>query len=54
VVDGRPVVFEINPRFGGSLSLDVTAYLDAYLASLKRPSMRLQCRFALARFAKAT
>jgi len=34
VVAGQPVLFEINPRFGGSLSGDVTAYLDAYLAAL--------------------
>ncbi|MGD0733075.1 MAG: ATP-grasp domain-containing protein, partial [Terracidiphilus sp.] len=34
VVNGRPVLFEINPRFGGSLCTDVTAYLDAYVGSL--------------------
>jgi hypothetical protein len=34
VVAGQPVLFEINPRFGGSLSGDVTAYLDAYLGAL--------------------
>jgi carbamoylphosphate synthase large subunit len=34
VVAGRPVLFEINPRFGGSLCADVTAYVDAYLAAL--------------------
>jgi hypothetical protein len=39
VVDRQPVLFEINPRFGGSLSSDVTAYLDAYLGSLARPSL---------------
>ena len=36
LVDGRPVLFEINPRFGGSLCNDVTAYVDAYLGSLDR------------------
>jgi hypothetical protein len=35
VTDGAPLIFEINPRFGGSLANDVTAYLDAYLAALK-------------------
>ena len=43
VVDGKPVVFEINPRFGGSLCGDINAYLDAYLGALKpqtrRPSL---------------
>jgi len=39
VVDGRPVLFEINPRFGGSLCADVTAYVDAYLKSLARPGL---------------
>jgi predicted ATP-grasp superfamily ATP-dependent carboligase len=34
VVDGKPLVFEINPRYGGSLSGDVTAYLDAYVDAL--------------------
>jgi hypothetical protein len=34
VVGRQPVLFEINPRFGGSLSADVTAYLDAYVGSL--------------------
>jgi hypothetical protein len=34
VVDGQPLVFEINPRYGGSLSADVTAYLDAYVGAL--------------------
>ena len=39
VADGRPVLFEINPRFGGSLCADVTAYLDAYLKSLTKPTL---------------
>jgi hypothetical protein len=34
IVDGKPLIFEINPRFGASLSLDVSAYLDAYLGAL--------------------
>jgi predicted ATP-grasp superfamily ATP-dependent carboligase len=36
VVSGQPVLFEINPRFGGSLCTDVTAYLDAYITALDR------------------
>ncbi len=36
VVSGQPVLFEINPRFGGSLCGDVTAYVDAYIAALDR------------------
>jgi hypothetical protein len=35
VVDRQPVLFEINPRFGGSLCYDITAYLDAYVGSLE-------------------
>jgi hypothetical protein len=38
VVSGQPVLFEINPRFGGSLCEDITAHLDAYLGSLDRQS----------------
>jgi hypothetical protein len=34
VADGQPLLFEINPRYGGSLSADVTAYLDAYVGAL--------------------
>lgn len=34
IVAGRPQIFEINPRFGASLSADVSTYLDAYLAAL--------------------
>lgn len=34
MVAGRPVLFEINPRFGGSLASRVSPYLDAYLACL--------------------
>jgi hypothetical protein len=34
MVNGRPVLFEINPRFGSSLLADSSAYLDAYLGAL--------------------
>jgi len=34
VVEGQPLLFEINPRYGGSLSADVTAYVDAYVGAL--------------------
>lgn len=33
--NGVPQIFEINPRFGASLSLDMTAYVDAYVAALR-------------------
>ena len=32
MVDGKPLVFEINPRFGGSLARKVAGFLDTYLA----------------------
>jgi hypothetical protein len=35
VVAGRPLIFELNPRYGGSLSSDVTAYVDAYVKALR-------------------
>lgn len=35
LADGRPRLFEINPRFGASLSYDITAYVDAYIAALR-------------------
>ncbi len=31
---GRPMLLELNPRFGGSLVGEVSAYLSAYLAAL--------------------
>lgn len=34
MVDGKPLVFEINPRFGGSLATRVAGFLDAYLACI--------------------
>ena len=33
---GEPLIFEINPRFGGSLCRDINAYLAAYLLALER------------------
>lgn len=32
MVEGRPMLFEINPRVGGSLTWNVAAYLRRYLA----------------------
>lgn len=32
---GRPLIFEINPRFGASLCRDINAYLAAYLRALE-------------------
>lgn len=32
--EGRPIIFEINPRFGGSLTHDINAYVDAYCAAI--------------------
>lgn len=34
IEDGEVRLFEINPRFGWSLQLDINAYLRAYLAAL--------------------
>ncbi len=34
MVDGKPLLFEINPRFGGSLATRVAEFLDAYLACM--------------------
>ena len=34
IVDGRVRLFEINPRFGGSLAWHVMPYLEAYLGCL--------------------
>lgn len=31
IEDGKPLIFEVNPRVGGSLRLELNAYLDAYL-----------------------
>jgi hypothetical protein len=35
VANGKPTIFEINPRFGGSVCKDITPYLDAYVAALR-------------------
>ena len=37
VADGRPQIFEINPRFGGSLCRDATAFIQAYIGALAPP-----------------
>ncbi|MGV8988235.1 MAG: hypothetical protein ACOH2H_18345 [Cypionkella sp.] len=37
MVDGTPMLFEINPRFGGSLAAKITPYLHCYLACPDRP-----------------
>jgi hypothetical protein len=44
IFGGQPLLFEINPRFGGSLCADITAYLDAYLGALthQTPPHRLR------------
>jgi carbamoylphosphate synthase large subunit len=34
IENGKPLVFEINPRAGGSLRLDLNNYLEAYLRAL--------------------
>lgn len=41
MVSGRPMIFEMNPRVGGSLCQDINRYLDAYLAALApdRPAL---------------
>jgi ATP-grasp domain len=44
VIDHRPAIFEINPRFGGSLSLDITAYLDAYFDCLAPATLSLHLK----------
>jgi carbamoylphosphate synthase large subunit len=36
IEDGKPLIFEVNPRIGGSLRLDLNPYLDAYFAVLAR------------------
>ncbi|MCF6170327.1 MAG: hypothetical protein L3J66_05040 [Bacteroidales bacterium] len=40
VKDGKPLIFEINPRVGGSLPLDVNRFLGCYLKSLKYSFLR--------------
>lgn len=46
VINGRPAIFEINPRFGGSLSFDITGYLDAYLGCLAPATLSLRLKSA--------
>jgi carbamoylphosphate synthase large subunit len=31
---GKPLIFEVNPRIGGSLRLDLNPFMEAYLAAL--------------------
>jgi hypothetical protein len=52
IVNGKPVIFEINPRFGGSLCSDITGYLDAYVGSLAPQSIEPGIRTALFRFSR--
>ncbi len=40
IADGKPKLFEINPRAGGSLRLDLNAYLDACIAALEAQPRR--------------
>ena len=35
LVGGIPKIFELNPRAGGSLRMDINPYLDAYVAALE-------------------
>ena len=35
IADGVPKIFELNARAGGSLRLDLNAYVDAYVAALE-------------------
>jgi carbamoylphosphate synthase large subunit len=35
IENGRPLIFEINPRCGSSLRLDLNAYVEAYLEALE-------------------
>jgi hypothetical protein len=35
IANGTPKIFELNPRAGGSLRLDLNPYLDAYIAALE-------------------
>jgi carbamoylphosphate synthase large subunit len=32
--NGKPLIFEVNPRIGGSLRLDLNPFMEAYLAAL--------------------
>ena len=40
VLNGVPIIFELNPRIGGSAHLDINKFLDAMTSALKpKPSM---------------
>lgn len=36
LVEGRPVIFELNPRFGASLVYDAAPFLEAYAGAVRR------------------
>ena len=38
LVDGAPVILELNPRFGGSLVGDVAIYVAAHLEAIGSPT----------------
>ncbi len=35
IVNGAPLIFEINPRFGASLVFDINRFLDAYILAVR-------------------
>lgn len=39
IPDGSPKIFEINPRFGGSLTMDMSAFLRAYAHAVTMSQM---------------
>ena len=41
IVDGIPKIFELNPRVGGSLPLDLENFIDAYKKTCDRKSIKL-------------
>jgi hypothetical protein len=43
IIQGVPKIFELNPRFGGSLVGDINSYLDAYIGIVAERRSRL-CR----------
>jgi hypothetical protein len=52
VVNGKPMIFEINPRFGGSLCKDITAYVDAYVDALEPPTLVGRTKQAIIQFSR--
>ncbi len=44
---GRPLIFELNPRFGGSLPVDLNLYLEATLKLLQPATRRFRPSFAV-------